>query len=581
MKSAKAIVNNKIKIEAVNEDCFMITFGTKIDLSLTAQIASLNQQIKLTLAHHLIDSTPSYTTILVQFNLLSTAPLVVYEQLKTLVYSPAFSHLTDEKKCHRLPVYYHSSVGPDLLPLAESKGLTVDQVITIHSQQRYQVCALGFSPGFAFLAEVNPLIQQPRLASPRPKVQAGSVAIADKQTAVYPSDSPGGWNIIGHCPMRLFDMEKMPISDFSVGDSVEFYPVNEQTYLALMETEWGTEMTGSSPSIDNKANGELLAESGLRVINSGVLSSIQDKGRFGQSEQGVSQGGVADTKFAHWANYLLGNSVDNALIEITVGGAEFVALSEVRLALTGAEMHTHIVDENNKKLKSIKQQSFTLFAGQRLKLGFATQGVRAYLAVKDGFNVKSILGSCSTVKRNQIGGLAGNGEALKKGDVIALNMPGPLDQTLRFNRRVPDSYHLKPQALTRIGLIESYQQHLFTAQQKCQLYQQTYTISTNSDRMGMRLLGGPLSMSQDGVISEAIALGSVQIPADGVPIILLQDRQTLGGYPKIGCVCQQDLNVLAQLPAGSEIQFYRCSLDDVQQQYREKLRFFNAPFEDR
>lgn len=564
-----------MKIKAINEECFLITLGTKIDLNLTAKIASLNQQIKHKLGDHLIDTIPSYTTILVQFNLLTIAPLVVYKQLDTLLYASLSDLPSNTNQCHRLPVFYDRSVAPDLLRLAEQKGMTVEQVISLHSQQQYQVCALGFSPGFAFLAEVDPRLQQARLETPRANVKAGSVAIADKQTAVYPSDSPGGWNIIGHCPNRLFDMNNSPISDFKVGDKVEFYAINQQQYLALMETNWGSNKALKTP---NKIlNKNPKNRYGLKVIDTGILSSLQDAGRFGQSEQGVSQGGYADFNSARWANYLLKNAEHSTLIEITVGGAEFLALSDLYLALTGAEMNAQVFDKNNQLIQSVKQQTFKLLIGQRLKLSFASVGVRAYLAVKSGFDVVKVLGSCSTVKRNQVGGLVGDGQALKKGDLIAVVTEAALKNVKHniLDVRMPACYHIKPQQLTKIGLIESYQNDLFNAQQKAQLYQQVYSVNANSDRMGMRLSGQPLSNKITGVISEAIALGSVQIPADGIPIILLQDRQTLGGYPKIGCICRHDLAVLAQLPAGANIQFYPVSLLQAQMQYRQHLQFFN------
>jgi len=559
-----------MKIKAVNEDCFLITLGTAIDLTLTAKIADLNQQIKTKLADDLVDSTPAYTTILVQFNLLTISPLVVYKVLETLLSSVVDSTVKISTKVHRLPVYYHQTVAPDLLDLAKHKSMTVQQVIELHTQQAYQVCALGFSPGFAFLAEVNPLLQQARLKTPRAKVKAGSVAIADKQTAVYPSDSPGGWNIIGHCPLLLFNMKNNPISQFKVGDQVEFYSIDQQTYLSLMEKQWGKQVEQVHCAISEQKN------TGLQVISRGLLATIQDSGRFSQSEQGVSQGGSADAYSANWANYLLANHLHCAVIEITVGGAEFLALSDVCLALTGANMNAQVFDEHNQYLQSINQQTFYLLTGQTLKLSYSSEGTRAYLAVKGGFEVVDVLGSCSTVMRNKIGGLNGQGNALKAGDCIPVKSPdNQVNPKQQLITRIANQYWPHFNELTKIGIIESYQSDQFLASQKQQLYQQVYTIDANSDRMGIRLNGQPLTSKTTGVISEAIALGSMQIPADGIPIILLQDRQTLGGYPKMGCVCRYDLKKLVQLPAGSKIQFYPIALSAAQLQYREHLQFFN------
>lgn len=562
------IAKVKATIKAVNEDSYLICFADKIDLGLTAIISSLNTSIKNTLAEHLLDSTPSYTTILVQFNLLTTSPLVVLKQLEVLV-DNLNSSISADKKRHRLPVYYDASVAPDLQELAKAKGLTVAEVIKIHSEQVYQVCALGFSPGFAFLAEVDERIQMPRLATPRSKVNAGSVAIADKQTAVYPSDSPGGWNIIGHCPVPLFDMNKQPISEFSVGDEVEFYAVDETHYVRLMEQYWGE---GSQKPTSCLA--PTSSDSYLEVLNPGMLTQIQDAGRFGQSEQGVSQGGYADNKSAGWANRLLGNDFNAPLLEITVGGLELRASVDVQLALTGADMQALIFNGQKQQVDSVQQQSFILKAGHSLKLAYSKSGLRAYLALKGGFVMTKSLGSCSTVSRNRIGGLNRDGKNLKQGDRLVI--PSQQLSESYISHKVPALYAVKTQQITRIALIESYQAHLFTPQQKQFFYNNIYTVSNENDRMGMRLQGPALELKSKGIVSEGIALGSVQIPADGVPIILLQDRQTLGGYPKIGCITRHDLSLLAQLSAGAKIQFYPLSINTAQQQCRELLQFFQG-----
>jgi KipI family sensor histidine kinase inhibitor len=132
-----------------------------------------------------------------------------------------------------LPVYYDVEAGADLSDLAEASGLSVDQVIEIHSSTPYRVYAIGFAPGFAYLGQVDERIARPRLATPRLRVPKGSVAIADRQTAVYPDTSPGGWNLIGRCPVEMFNPASDPIMPVSVGDRVTFEPVDRARFLAL------------------------------------------------------------------------------------------------------------------------------------------------------------------------------------------------------------------------------------------------------------------------------------------------------------------------------------------------------------
>jgi KipI family sensor histidine kinase inhibitor len=134
-----------------------------------------------------------------------------------------------------IPVWYHSDVAPDLQALADGAGLSVKQVISLHTQTSYTVCALGFAPGFPYLGFVDARLAKPRLATPRHRVAAGSIGIADNQTGIYPSASPGGWNIIGRTPLKCFDVNR-PVaraSLFAVGQTVRFESVSREQYEAL------------------------------------------------------------------------------------------------------------------------------------------------------------------------------------------------------------------------------------------------------------------------------------------------------------------------------------------------------------
>jgi KipI family sensor histidine kinase inhibitor len=132
-----------------------------------------------------------------------------------------------------LPVYYAPESGEDLERLAANAGLSIEDVIAIHSGGNYRVYAIGFAPGFAYLGEVDERIAAPRLPTPRQRVPRGAVAIADRQTAVYPAVSPGGWNLIGRCPVRMFDPDATPSMPVAVGDRVRFEPVSRQRFLEL------------------------------------------------------------------------------------------------------------------------------------------------------------------------------------------------------------------------------------------------------------------------------------------------------------------------------------------------------------
>ncbi len=303
-----------------------------------------------------------------------------------------------------------------------------------------------------------------------------------------------------------------------------------------------------------------------------MFSQLQDGGRYGVAKQGLSQGGCCDEIAAGWANYLLKNRSDSCLLEITFGQSEFFAECDCQLALTGADMQAVIRHSSGQKTVQRNNRSFIVKRGESLQLGFARSGMRAYLAVQGGFQIAQQYASNSTVARNAIGGLNGDGGQLQAGDRLAI-LPQRIEQ---HQFVMPSQYVPNYEQSVTIGVIESYQVDTFTAAQKKQFYSGEYCISAQSDRMGMRLTGEPLAGDLKGIISEGIALGSIQIAADGLPIILLQDRQTLGGYPKIGCVARSDLSLLAQQSVGKKVRFKPVSLDAAQLRYQQRLAFFNG-----
>jgi KipI family sensor histidine kinase inhibitor len=142
------------------------------------------------------------------------------------------SQSSDSGQLVEIPVYYHPESGEDLERLASDAGLSWEAAAELHSNTEYRVYAIGFAPGFAYLGDVDPRIAAPRLATPRSSVPRGAVAIADRQTAVYPASSPGGWNLIGRSPLRMFDPDAKPPMPVSVGDRVRFVPIDREAFLS-------------------------------------------------------------------------------------------------------------------------------------------------------------------------------------------------------------------------------------------------------------------------------------------------------------------------------------------------------------
>ena len=225
--------NQQHSISIAGENSLIVYFGDKPTAAIASQIAQTAHQLRETIDQVLVDLVPSYGSLLVIYNPLQTDHHAVRATIRQ-----ALSNLTTEDnqvegRLVSLPVYYSAESGPDLKALADGARLTTEQVIAIHQETEYRVYAIGFAPGFAYLGEVDPRIAAPRLATPRTKVPRGAVAIADRQTAVYPAQSPGGWNLIGLCPELMFDTNASPSMPVQVGDRVRFTAIDKHRFLEL------------------------------------------------------------------------------------------------------------------------------------------------------------------------------------------------------------------------------------------------------------------------------------------------------------------------------------------------------------
>ena len=230
-----------MNITVAGENSLIIYFGQHLSplhqsSGASPEIASQVQQAVTVLTDSLgdliIDLVPSYASLLVIYDIFRTDLHTIRPQIRQLLSGVNQSdQLTGQLV--ELPVYYSIESGPDLEQLATNKGLSVEEVIELHQAMEYRVYAIGFAPGFAYLGEVDERIAAPRLATPRQQVPRGAVGIADRQTAVYPSVSPGGWNLIGLCPQRMFDPDATPTMPVKVGDRVRFNSIDRETFLSL------------------------------------------------------------------------------------------------------------------------------------------------------------------------------------------------------------------------------------------------------------------------------------------------------------------------------------------------------------
>lgn len=307
---------------------------------------------------------------------------------------------------------------------------------------------------------------------------------------------------------------------------------------------------------------------GFSVKQPGLLSLLQDRGRFGAHNLGLTTGGPLDSLAFDWANRLLDNDANATCLEISFGGLVLEAELDTSFVITGATAPCKLNGE------TITQwQTQYIHTGDKLEIGFATAGTRSYLAVNGGFDISASFGSSSTVVREKIGGL--RGDKLQAGDHLPCS-----NTTLAKNYCLAEADRPVYGDSARLRVVPGYQQAAFSPLQQWRFFNTEYSLSERCDRMGFRLEGETVHSNMVGMLSEGICHGAIQIPADGQPIVLMNDRQTIGGYPKIGAVIPQDTARLSQLSPGSKVRFDAISIEQAHNIHcLEHARFARTPLQ--
>ena len=290
---------------------------------------------------------------------------------------------------------------------------------------------------------------------------------------------------------------------------------------------------------------------GFVVKQPGLLSLLHDRGRYGAHNLGLTTGGPLDSLAFDWANRMLGNDTNATCIEISFGGLVLEANLGTSFVITGAQAPCKINGEEIEQWRTRDIES-----GDRLEIGFTVAGTRCYLAVSGGFDIAPSFGSTSTVVRENIGGI--NGDRLQAGDQLPCSGTRLAQHCLlaEANRPVYADF-------AELRVVPGYQQAAFSALQQWRFFNTEYRLSERCDRMGFRLEGETVHSNMTGMLSEGICHGAIQIPSDGQPIVLMNDRQTIGGYPKIGAVIAGDTARLSQLTPGSRVRFTAISLEQA------------------
>jgi antagonist of KipI len=292
----------------------------------------------------------------------------------------------------------------------------------------------------------------------------------------------------------------------------------------------------------------------LTILRPGMLTTIQDLGRWGRQASGVPVAGPMDPYSHRLANRLVGNHASAAALEVTLIGPELEADDDVMCAVAGA-MFDLTMDGQSVPMHS----PFTLRAGRRLRFGPRSAGVRATFAVRGGLDVDRVFGSRATSLISRMGPLGGR--ALAAGDVLPVGdapaTAAPPSHAWNLTRGLPLPL---PDGGARLRIVPGPHDHRFTRQAYDTLFGSRYAVTPSSNRMGYRLEGAPLVHAESAdILSDATPLGSIQVPASGQPILLMADRQTTGGYPKIGTLATADIPLAGQLGPGDWIDFEPCT----------------------
>ncbi|MDY5153414.1 sensor histidine kinase inhibitor, KipI family [Actinobaculum suis] len=489
--------------------------------------------------------------------------------------------------------------GEDLAEVADLFGVSTTELITRHQAAHWKVAFVGFAPGFAYCVGDDELFAAtPRRTTPRTRIPAGSVGLAANFSAVYPGESPGGWQLIGNSRAPMWDIHRTSPALLSPGDAVKYVAVPEEIQLAppaspestspesasaepaspdLVSSESVSSESVSPESVSPESAGAVgqstsgaekagavsapaaapepadstaLPERYWEIINPGVQMIFEDLGRPGLLNIGVAAAGAADHQSLMAANSAVGNAPDTAALEIAGGGAEIRSHARCEIAIAGATGEVTVTEaETGYSFALTPGLPAAIEPGDTISIGWFDRGVRAYLAVRGGYEVEPILGSRS------LDTLAGLGpQALTAGSIVPLSekvASGVVADAPTVGTKLPTEEEVT------LRIVLGPRTDWFTAAALENLTAQAWKVTPQSDRVGIRLEGEkPLARAREGELqSEGAVTGAIQVPTSGQPVIFLADHPLTGGYPVIGSLVRSDIDTAAQIRPGTTIRF--------------------------
>ncbi len=542
-----------VAIREAGESAVVADLGAVIDPAVNARAIGIAAAVRAQAIPGVRDVVSTVHSVAVYFDPLATSPSAVQAALSTAaerLSSPSAGRTIE------VPVTYGGAFGPDLADVAAFARCSPAEVVERHTSRSYRVYMLGFLPGYPYMGIVDDTIAAPRRPTPRVRVPAGSVGIAGRQTGIYPRESPGGWQIIGRTSLTLFDPDATPPALFAPGDEVRFVPT------AHGDVERGFTPRPAGREGPPYGPGEVasVATRFITVLQPGLLTTVQDEGRWGYQHLGVPVGGPMDLFAQRLANAVLGNPPSAATLEATLVGPELRVEDEAWIALTGADLQATVDGRDAPMGMPVKCR-----AGSVLRFGARRSGTRVYIAVDGGLDVPVVLGSRATHVLSGLGGVAGR--AVRADDRLRLGNPSADLKVRRYEdggKIVEADLHVRlPAGGGRLRILPGPQIDYFDSSAFDALQGGRYTVSPQSDRMGYRLSGARVPAPAGEMISDAVFTGSLQVPPSGQPILLMADRQTTGGYPQLAMVITADLPLAAQLVPGDWVEFRACTRSDA------------------
>ncbi|MFG5776587.1 carboxyltransferase domain-containing protein [Comamonas sp. J-3] len=485
---------------------------------------------------------PAARTILIEFDRWQTSAAELRRHIAAL---PLGRQNLVAGQRVEIPVHYD---GEDLAEVAQLLGIDVAELVRRHTAEDYSVAFCGFAPGFAYLSGGHASLNVPRRSSPRTKVPAGSVALAGTFSAVYPNDTPGGWQLLGRTEVPMWDLQRNPPALLQPGMRVRFVDAATASVAGAASTDSsaGKTQTSSGPAVPATTR----SQASMLVRAPGLQTLVQDAGRAGQAGQGVSAAGALDQAAMRRANRLLGNAENLPVLEAAAGGLQLQSVGATVVAVTGATGTLKIQASDGCSWFAERNAALALNDGDVLQLGEPATGVRSYVAVRGGWLVEQVLGSASTDTLARIGP-----PALAAGMALAIG-----DERLAGAVQAPD---LAPPVLPQAGdtvvldVVMGPRTDWFTPEAVARFAEQRWLVTPQSNRVGLRLAGDEAlvrSITQE-LPSEGTALGAIQVPASGQPVLFLADHPLTGGYPVIACIASHHIDLAGQVPVGAFLQF--------------------------